>query len=314
MRMTKLLTTFLLALALSGCLDDQNRDECSGDVKLLVRCTINGVERINDISTVGLFVFDEDNMPFSDHYLTPADFAGEGYRLTLPPGKYRLVSWANATDRSRFSPLIRGVSTLDRSYIEATSTRTGDALYYAPDQPNPYIPATRGGEAPQPITRADYSAYLLEVLPNQSVTKELDFVRAHRTINVYVKGIETLQTGTTSTVEAAGLWNKYNFLFETQDSRMDFAQPTVPVTTLDGPMQLATFHFAYGEIRNDITVTLKGAAGTILTPAINLHQYLLDYPAADRDDINILITFLSDLGMTITLPSWDAVTVTPGTE
>jgi hypothetical protein len=304
MRVTKLLTTALLLSLLYGCIDERGLENCISDVILKVQYTLKGEDQIQKIKNVDLFVFAEDGGYMSDYQLTPDDFAGEGYHMPLEAGKYLVVSWANVSDRSRFSSFVPGVTTIDNCFIETISDITGDPLYYTPYRTNPYFPATRA---------EDYTIYMLEALPGQSVTKQLEFTRAHRSVNVYVQGLEVIQPGFPSgMVEVTNLWTKYNFLFATQSDRKNFAQQTIAVTTPDGPMQAANFHFAYGEILNDIYITLKGNGGTTIT-TMNLSQYLLTNPAADRDDIDILISFLGmDLGITITLPGWDATSVTPG--
>jgi hypothetical protein len=300
-RFFQLVTTALLTLTLCGCIDEQDLDECSVDVTLLFDYTVNGQDRFDEtVNTVDVFIFDGNGVYLFTQRLNKFDLdAFQGAHLTLPPGEYKVLAWANVSDHSRFSPFVPGVTTMDECYVRISSTTTGDPLYYAPGTGS----------------SANASPYTLNLPAGESVTKELEFARAHRTVNVYIKGIETTQNGsvTAPTVNATGLWSEYNFYFETQPggSNYEFFQQAALTSTPDGQMHLASFDSDFGEITDNTVITVRNSLGEVVA-TINLKQYLLDNPSANGDDINILITFLTDLGVTITLPTWANVNVTPG--
>jgi hypothetical protein len=255
----------------------------------------NGADRfVRDINTVDVFIFDANGVFVSTQHLTKAELdAFQGAHLNLPPGDYQVVCWANVSDHSVFSALVPGVTTLEECYVQIASVATGDALYFAPG-------AGSTGDN------------LLHVEPLQSTTKNMEFSRANRQIKVYIQGIEYTQNGSGNapSVNANRVWSRYDFAFETLSNRINLTQRAAYTTTADGTMYLATFFSSLGAITSDMEIVVTNAFGQVVA-TINLQQYIAQHPGMSTDDIEILITFGIDLGVSVTLPDWGSEDVTP---
>jgi hypothetical protein len=297
MRMPKLFTALLFALTLAGCIDETGLDECPGDVTLLFGYSMDGADLFDaGINSIDLFIFDADGLFVSLHHLNRADLDNfRGLHLSLPPGDYKVVGWANVADHSRFSEFIPGYSSMEACNVIISATTTGDPLYYAPYNPHPN--SIHPGGQPD-------SGYGLTVPANASVTKEVEFARAYRRVNVYIEGFSGV-----ATIEGRGLWAGYNFLCATQDLRLNLAQTAIQTNSPNGAMQTGSINFAYGEIPDDIMIVIRTPEGREAI-AISLRQYLTDHPEADLDDIDILFTFM-DVGVSVTVPWWESVVVIP---
>jgi hypothetical protein len=296
-----LLAMTMLTLLLPGCIDEQNLDKCPMDVTLTFDYLENGVDRFGrDINTVDVFIFDANGVFLFTQRVNKSELnAFQGVHLSLLPGDYQVVCWANVTDHSVFSNLVPGVTTIEEAYIQISSTATGDALYFAPGAGSGQL-----------------GDNTLHVEPQESTTKNMDFVRAYRRINVYIKGIEYTQNGSVNapSVDANHLWSMYSF-GESPSNKMNLTQNAVYTSTDDGMMYLASFYSDLGVITTDMEIVVTNALGQVVA-TINLWQYLAEHPGMGSDDIDILITFTLlnnglDLGVSITVPNWGSVIVKP---
>ena len=297
------LTMFLtLTLTLPGCIDEQNLNTCPVDVTLTFDNEENGTDRFaQNIQTVDAYLFDADGV-----YLFTQRAASEldhfhGMHLSLTPGDYRVVCWANLSNRSGLPNFVPGVTTIDECYVQIVSTATGDALYFAPKG--------NGSRATNSTGSGDNT---LHVSSQENTTKHMSFVRGARVINVYIQGIEHTQNGAPGapSVDATNLWSKYSFAFEPQSDKTTLTQQAAPTTTPDGEMYLTTFYSGLGEITPDMEIVVYNALGREVY-RLNLATYLSENNVTDTDDIRIAFDFddTFSLGVTVTIPDWESVDV-----
>ena len=318
MKIVKLLSVILLLIAVSGC-TKEDRDDCMRPDNVTLMFVLkdqDGTDRfMQRIKTADLVLFNEDGIMYSYDRLNESALSRfPGIKKTIPPGRYYAVCWGNVADNSRFSGLNTGVASWNDCFIEipSTATGTGDSIYYAPYRRNPY--SRSAGMSEQRYT-GDYTLWEVIVPTGGTVIKEMNFIRAHRTVNVYVKGLAD-RVGNIDylpTIEAQRVWGKYNFFFETQDYRVNLSQQSVLTEPVNGEtVTLTKFHGGFGEVLTDINLIVKkGSDGTAIH-TVNLRQFLLSHPEEDNNDVNILISFLDDHGVEVSVPDWNTGNLTPG--
>ena len=330
MKIGKLLSVILLLFAVSGC-TKEDRSDCileDNATFMFVLKDQDGIDRFaQNIKMVDFVLFGEDGIMYSYNRLNESALSRfPGIKKTLPVGRYYAVCWGNVADNSHFTGLNTGITNWNDCFIEipSTATRTGDPIYYAPYKRNPY---SRSADMPEERYTGDYTLWEIIIPHGSNTVKEMNFIRAHRTVNVYIKGLTDILGNVEylPTIEAQNVWGKYNFFYETQDYRVNFIQQTILKNIGNGtglqegevqenevPIASATFHGGFGEIFSDINLIVrKGSDGSIVH-TVNLRQFLLNNPEEDKNDVNILISFLDDFGVTVTVPDWDAGMVTPG--
>ena len=326
MKIGKSISVILLLLAATTGCTKEDRSDCTleDNVTLMfVMKELDGIDRFEEnVRTVELMLFDEEGLMISHDHVNEAKLRQfPGVKKSIKPGKYYAVCWGNAAENSRFPQLTPGITNWNDCFIDipSTATQTGDPIYYAPYKKNPY---SRAFSVPQSRYDGDYSLWEVNVPFAGTVIKEMNFIRAHRTVNVYIKGlvdkvgnIEYLPN-----IEAQHVWGRYNFFYETQNYRVNFLQQSKLTkiqqigTYLQEELPAATFHGGFGEILTDINLVVRrGSDGTVIH-TVNLRQFLYDNPDEDKNDVNILISFLDDHGVTVTVPNWSTGQVTPGTK
>lgn len=315
MKRSRLFLLTILALLTAGCIHDSS--DCPVDDNFVMKFNLRSAagEDIFDanIHKIDVLFFDaECKFVMRKHYTPGMLDAERGVAVTLDPGEYKIVCWANVQDNSGFCGFIEGATMFSDCYVEIPETTTtgGDKVYYSPYSTHP---ESRSGGA---LTRAgeDYSYYTVTIPARETVVKEYGFARAHRTVNVFVSGFDDSPEGVRiqPTVDARRMWSRYDFFFNTQHLKRDFCQQTARVTVESGEMDLAAFHSAYGEIADDMDLIVKRTSDGTDVATVNLKQFVADNPLADKSEINILVSFLDDHSVTITVPEWIEKPVVPG--
>lgn len=307
-----LLIAPLAALALGGCLEEHPGD-CDAPNNLELAFTYNdapGVDFTTLITSVDVVLYDEQgNIP--EHRRASPDnlSARAGMTFNVPPGKYYAVAWGNVRSNSSLHISESGIIDFGDCFIEIDekSIETGDPVYYAPHLEKP-------AAYPTDETRTDDLAFCeIDVLPGVKTVKVLDFVLAHRTVNVWIKDYRETIGGQNvyPVVALTDAWSRYDFFFTTQPLRRSYTQQSRIRTALNEPYAEASFYTGLGTIddKTDITLTSPSNGGRILS--VNLKQFVEENRITDTDVIDILITFLPGLGITITVPEWKEVPVQP---
>jgi hypothetical protein len=300
---------------LQGCInDDLSMCPYPDNLTLTFRVEAGGIDIARTLNTVDVFLYDALDRFVEHKRAERSDLTiFSGVRFTVTPGEYRVLAWANASPGSRYSDLIPGVSRMEEGYIEMSGA--GDTLYYAPARTNAYK-----GEASlrAAATRADdpYSLYRV-VVPKEGgkVVKEVSFTRAYRSVSIYLKGLEFFDAGEITQeigVEARNLATRYNFLFDTQESVLrNDARAFAGTMTPDGTLPTVRFFSAYGPVTDNMTFTLRNLPDGIRSITIPLREYLMENPPFSYDDIEILVEFLDNVQVNITLPNWSSNPVIP---
>ena len=316
MKLIKLLIIPLLAWAFSGCISD-NRTDCTleNNTVLVFEYTTDASKKFTDIiDNVDVILYDADGCYMSHRIATRSDMSiFQGMRLTLQPGTYYVVAWGNVGSNSGYRSFVEGTTTLDDFLLEiqSTSNETGDQVYYAPLREKPACRSSFG----RTRAAADMSIYEIVVPSGGRVTKTLDFVRAHRTINVWIKGYEESGTTAFPVVGATKLWSGYDFYFNSAASaRRDFLQRSRSATISAGTYAKATFHSAMGVIDNNTAILVNSSSGGETVYSVSLRDFVDDNKIEDKDtdEIDILITFDMNLGITVGIPEWIGKPITPG--
>jgi len=318
MKLGKLLSVVLLTLIAVGC-TKEDLSVCLTENDVTFRFVLkdqDGIDKFkNHIDVVDLLIFDEDGLFVYRETINKRmldEFQGK--KTKLNPGIYYVVCWGNVRENSAFSTLTPGVTTMESCFIEipTTATKTGDPIYYAPYVRNAYSRAANLSQSRR--LSNEFIIWELVVPNNESVEREINFIRAHRTINTYVEGLVDNVNGIlyAPIIEIEEAWNRYNFLFETLYYRTDLSQQSVLANTLDGQMYFSQFHVGFGEVVPDINVIIRRGSDRQVIAVVNLKQFLTDNPDEDKNDINIKILFLDDLGVEVSVPGWVIDIINPG--
>lgn len=314
MNIKKTILIPLFILLFTGCIKE-DRTDCITDnnAELRFEYSVMETEFLNYIHTVDVILFDE-----TGHYLLHrrADEQAlklhQGMKFTIDPGKYYVVAWANISSNSKFCDFIPGVTHFDDCVLEISpdANESGDPVYYAPNKAKP------GTKSVTPLTRttAKLSSLEIEIPFGQKVEKVLDFTRAHRTINVWInKHIDPSgDPNELPTVDATQLWSRYDFTFTPQSLRRDYSQLSKPYTISGSTYSLASFHSAYGEITGDTDIIVRRTSDGTARHMVNLKQFITANSITDTDQVDIMVTFLEDMGVTVTVPTWTGKPVEPG--
>lgn len=313
MKLSKLTLVFTLTLCAAGCMKENFSDCIYGDNAILRFSFIdsNGQDQFGAyIHTADLILFDDQGRFMMHEALSEQmldDF--RGVKLTVDPGTYYAVCWGNVRDNSHFSDFVPGVTPFSDCFLEIapSATETGDPVYYAPHKSKPAVRSGAAAGSPTRSPGTDYDLYRIDVPEGEVVTKELRFVRAHRTVHVYAKNLASAPK-----VSTRQLWNRYNFFFQPQTSCCDFTQATTAEQISGGDFYVARFHSALGKFDSNMSVEIHNNMGDRTLHTVNLLQFVTDNPPADTDDIHIQVEFLDDLGIAVTVPSWVSRPVGPG--
>lgn len=306
MRIRKLIAIPVLALLLAGCIKE-DRDKCQQQENVTFVFSYGGyrgADFTDRIEKIDLFLFDGECKFLLSRSAQTADLDPDypSMRFDLDPGTYYALAWANVGDNSAYLYLTPGATLLEECLVEIdpACTQTGDPVYYAPRKTRLDVGGTRA---------ADAAVYEVIVPEGEEVVKPLDFVRAHRTIYVWISGLHDTEH---PTVEAQSLWSRYDFSFRTHDTRRDYVQQAVEYTKNGTTYSLAVFHHAYGEIDDDMNVLVMRTSDGQPMHTVSVRQFIEDNNITNTDDIHIMLTFSYDLGVTVSVPQWGSAPVQPG--
>ena len=300
----RLLLLSIVVLTMTGCIKE-DLDGCptGGSARLVFHYTIAGVDKLPDyVFGIDAIIFDEDGKFLMHEGLdVQSQAARTELLLTLDPGIYYFVCWGNVADHSVYSSFISGVTALTDCSIEISPGITaGDPIYYAPAKAAP--PASRT-LAPQ------YDIHKIEIMSDEHVVKDVEFVKAHRSITVYLKNAPGAPNA--PKVRVNHLCKSYNFLFEPQAHIGDFTHITSSGQYAGETYDMAVFYAGMGQITSDMDVNVLHGADERILHTENIGEFLTANPSHDPDDIHMVIEF-SELGVTVTVPSWNEKPVTPG--
>jgi len=223
----------------------------------------------------------------------------EGMVVTLAPGDYRMVFWANVNDNTK----IDGVdgSSPKVTYSQMTTANppvvgNGNDVYYAP-----YGLPTRAGEEP-----LEY--YALTVPAGATYSDVIYFTHAHRSLEIYIKGLSG-NPYKLPTVELTGLpaGLKYFGMEELVNPPLTVtSRHNTSLVTMDNIVYAAAgIHTFLFEDMEGINIIIRDSDGNELynIPLADA----IEESNADPDKIIIKLVFSFMNGkVEVSMPGWDS--------
>ena len=281
-------------LLTTGCFE-QDYQDCPPPNNLVLKLDLQSNEAASlfaeKVNSIDVFVYDVSDRPAIYKRVTKEEQGGiTDLSFTVVPGMYQIVCWANVGRETHIvGPT--GEWPLNECYLEIISPQTGNPLYYAPSD----------------------GTYEVAVLPNQITTKEMLFMRAHRTIRVYLKGYETVYEALPPVISFSNMPVRSDFFMRTGLPRKTYEALAATVETKDGPRMMAAFNFLIAPFADDMLIEIiKTSTGEVVTE-VNLKQYV-DENAAKIDDLNdfgIEIRYLMNGSVEIVLTDWKEINLEP---
>jgi hypothetical protein len=135
----------------------------------------------------------------------------------------------------------------------------------------------------------------------------MEFVKAHRVVQVYIQGYEyTAQyDGKAPVVKRTGASDKFDFLLHPDLKPVAFEQTSTPVQTDRGIIYRVDFYSKLVPLQDDMEVALFHPTTGKRITGVNLKRYVRDNGIADDSIIPIMFVFSMDAQVTVTLPSWN---------
>ncbi|MDR0538257.1 MAG: FimB/Mfa2 family fimbrial subunit [Tannerellaceae bacterium] len=315
-----LLSIFILFIFNSGCVNDDMAECLTDNVKLdfnLYAYPNDSTRFARHIHSVDVFIFDSDSLFVTRKRVTRKDMARIGFlgtNISLLPGKYLIACWANADSSTHISPMSKCQTLLGQTSVSMSAV-PGDSLYYAPAKihDNSGYALLDPGSQIRPDT-----LYKVDINYGGRQEKEIDFIRAYRSINVYIIGYTDTKGGKQPPlVELSDISTLYDFKYHTISSeKKSFSKPTQTTTygTQDSTWSLwaARFFTIYEPITDYIQIKIKDSETNLQLGFVTLKKYLDEHPDVDPDDIDILFEFSGNTLISITNPQWGENQVIPG--
>ncbi len=275
-------------------------------------------------SSVVTVIYNEEGQLVQQHTTTNdhhRDF--QGIKTKLPVGTYRVVSWGNVGENPTYSNLDRHYfddglfAQFTYSHIDDGRVSHGDELFYAP---NTVVNGTRMGAGEG---NAD-GEYIMTV-SEKGHEGTLDFCHAHRHVEIYVKNYNDGEGGSTPIVRLNGLPHGLSavgmkHIPESEGGQAGSAELPCEMVEIgkdgeEGWFALAafnTFHFRmncdngddeyyeYGNITVDI---INPLTGEMSCDTVNMNEHIEEDNDVSKP-LRLLVEFLGDLGIQVTIPNW----------
>lgn len=301
-------TLLLLPLLLTGCFN-WDYSNCSRENNCVLQFRMTDADMnvsnalINKIKTLDVLLFDA-NGYMVEHRTIAVENLDEGNKLalTVEPGNYYVVSWGNISSGN--TNIVNG-SRYNDYYVETVSTEYGAPLYYGPAEKEMTSSVAN-------IT--GYTEYFVEVPGNKIAIKEINMVRAHRTVNVYIKGLLNLTNfgGEQPIVELTQLPYKYDLLRDTGNERQDYARRAEMQVAPNGEsMSVTSITAPISDFENTMYVNLIRGSDSNVIHSFNLKQWVEDNVPDYLNEFNILFTIDVNANITVSLPNWENIGIKP---
>lgn len=285
-----MVTTFLT----TGCTKRDHKD-CQPPNNLILKLDLQNSEAdalfAEKVNSIDVFVYDIGNYPAIHKRVTKQRQGWiDDLAFAVAPGRYRIVCWANIGDETR----IVGPESewpLDDCFLETTSNQTGSPLYYAPDDRNCKV----------------------TVLPNRVTAKEMLFVRAHRTVRVYLKGYEEIYKPHPPLIALSNVPIRTDFFMKTRKPRKNYQTEATIVETDHGTRMTTAFNFLIAPLTDDMLLEIIEKESNEIVTQINLKQYVDENEAEidDPNDFGIEIRYLMDGSVEIVPTQWKEIYLQP---
>lgn len=311
--MKRFYTSLLIisAFMLNGCIGE-DMDSCpqitDNNLNLLFAYTENGTDLFSErMHNVDVFVFDRDGYFVRQQALDQASLSSfAGTALSLRPGTYRIVCWANTLGHTLFDGLDSN-SLFEEAYIANNAVQTnnaatnGDPLYYAPQ-------TGRDKSLPMFIVTVPEQGEKTEIIP---------FTCAHIVLEVYIKGFEdpfAAGEALAPIVELTGVAARYNFDMQTFGSAISYRDNSSYQMVEGENLACISFYTPLFDEDTPIEVLIqKSSSGSTVT-GVSLKDFIRDnhisIDGKTRQVIPMLIEYKGS-SVEITLPEWGHNPVKP---
>ncbi len=294
----KVLRTALLlfsVVSLTGCFK-QDYSICPPERNVRLDFRLIGEENFTQhVTSVDAYIYDAAGTylrteRIEEHHLGEH----EGMYLTLDPGDYRMVFWANLNGNTSVTGHEGDSGEVGhadhRHNDEGVLTVNGDQLWYGPSTPP--TRATRG--TPQ-------EHYALSVPEEGEHSDVIHFTHAHRSLEIYVKGLADQPT---VDVEGLPVCMEHQGM-ETKEGTVNASHETSPVEK-DGVGYAATvFDTLYFEDMDGIVIVIRNAAGAELYRTTLADAIAQSEADPDGRVIQLVFTFLNGT-VKVGLPAWES--------
>jgi len=302
-----------IALLFTGCMK-QDLSDCEIPDNLVLKPELhdeNGASVLAArMSSIDAFVYDTINR-FVAHKRVEKQGTGQFPQITftLQPGKYRVICWGNNEDNTSLTGLDNKLP-FTEAYLETISDKTGDPLYYAPKM----LPSDR------PTTISKLSglinvddSYTVTVSSNQITVKEMNFSRAHRTVNVFINGYESEYEKEAPTVRFTNVPLRADFLLQTDPARKSYSAVSGIIDTEKGERHIASFHTPIASLADNMEIEIIRSSNNQKITGVGLKKYVEDNLSKikDTNEIDIEITFAMNGLVQVECPDWQNNPIKP---
>ncbi|NDV60009.1 FimB/Mfa2 family fimbrial subunit [Bacteroides sp. 519] len=278
----------VIALLLAGCIGEDSSD-CPVYGKLILNPALYGSDELTKkVGSIDAFVYDIDHQMVAHTRVTKN--GGSHFpeiSFTVDPGEYNVVCWANVGVETRIEGLDNKLP-LEKCYLETISNQTSSSLYYA-------------------IQRT------IVVPPNRVTPQDIYFIRAHRTIGIYLKDYEIVHEAMTPEIRINNLPVCSDFLLHIDPLRRSYESQSTPAITTDGQRMMATFNTMITPFTDDMLIEVISKSNNKTVTTVNLKQYVDDniLKIDDINEFNIEIHYLMNGSIEIVMPGWEEKPLEP---
>lgn len=291
-----------------GCIKE-DQSKCFRSLYTLVKFKYeeHGVDAFGEhISSVSMYVFNNDDGRFVCYqYIDQLSLNRLcGTELDLPNGKYRVVCFANAQQRTLCPTLTQSALIDDLTQAHVINANpdqvsgdyeNGDRLFYAP--------------------RNNLLPFVISVSNQPTTSYTLYFRTAHVEVDIYLSGFED-QFNLSPIVELTNITPEYDFKLGTFGEPVTYKQTAHQVSIQGVPTQVATFNTPLFAKESNIEVIIRNASTNQIVQTINLIEFIetnydsIDLSSDEEVKIEIAIAYING-NVTISIPKWKDYEIIP---
>lgn len=295
------LFAFVLLL-LGGCIKE-DRDNCASKLILEFehKDKLGKDIFLKAINKVDVFILNESNKLIFKQKIDKNTLAKiRETSINLLPGKYHIVSWANANENSVFEGTELGTDLselrLKNPTLQNNKIVDGDPLYYyATDLDLTSVTIPNGG----------------------TLRKKIPFCRAHIKIELYIKGFEdnaSKPANLPPLIELTNLATDYDFDMVTTKDNISAVDKTNYETVEGEQLAVADFYPTVFSEDTPTEILIRKQSDNSVTTTVSLKDFIksnkIDLNSCVQTIIPIFVEYKST-GVTIKVPSWEQVPVKP---
>jgi hypothetical protein len=289
---------------------------------------------LDNVLTTNTAIFDEEGTLVMDTITSSAHHLSfKGIRIYLEPGNYRLVSWGNTGTNTTLRDVeTHYIADQPNGYVTYDAIIDGmvddsDLLFYAPNTVDTRADAGTG--------EGNSTGEFLLTVTEEGHNSTLNFRHAHRRVEIYVKNFDDGTGSITPDIRLTGLPRGLTFIGMkdidlddkiTDDAHVSTVMPTESVRGTiggqEGNYAFAPFHSFFFNVDEQfemeeeeiiyVNVVNPRTGATVYTTPLRDHiPYGQDNPDSNQP-IMLLVEFLGNTEVSVTIPDWDEIDVGHG--